>query len=202
MKKVLYFLAGIIFTIAVAGGIIYYRFSNKTIIAGGTSESSLISEETVEEALATKIIDRISVAQYDAITQATTTKTMVNFWASWCESCLKEIPTLKKYAASRNINLIFVNFDKVTIAQNKVVLDKMKKLNIDKTYQLMGDDKLIDPFNHRMLGSFLKDRNIKMDTLGLPINLIYENGVNTHFFGPAQMENLLFQGLDNYVKEH
>ncbi|MBB1150734.1 TlpA family protein disulfide reductase [Myroides sp. NP-2] len=202
MKKVLYFLAGIIFTIAVAGGIIYYWFSTNVTVAGETSESSLISEETVEEALATKIIDRISIAQYDAITQATTTKTMVNFWASWCESCLKEIPTLKEYAASRNINLIFVNFDKVTIAQNKVVLDKMKKLNIDKTYQLMGDDKLIDPFNHRMLGSFLKDRNIKMDTLGLPINLIYENGVNTHFFGPTQMENLLFQGLDNYVKEH
>lgn len=202
MKKALYFLAGIIFTIAVAGGIIYYWFSNNVTVAGGTAESSLISEEKVEEALATKIIDRISIAQYDAITQATTTKTMVNFWASWCESCLKEIPTLKQYAASRNINLIFVNFDKVTIAQNKVVLDKMKKLNIDKTYQLMGDDKLIDPFNHRMLASFLEERNIKMDTLGLPINLIYENGINTHFFGPTQMENILFQGLDNYIKEH
>ncbi|MGG5507841.1 MULTISPECIES: TlpA disulfide reductase family protein [unclassified Myroides] len=201
MKKALYFIGGITFTLLVLGGFAYYKFYGK-ITVGGTSESSLITDASVEEALLNKAIDRISVTQYDSITQATTKPTMVNFWASWCESCLKEIPTLQAYAASRNIELLFVNFDKREIAQNKVVLDKMKKLKMEKTYQLMGDDKLIDPLNFRMLGRFLEDRNIKMDTLGLPINLVYENGVNTQVFGPSQMETLLFQSLDHYLKEH
>lgn len=203
MKKALYFLAGIFFALVVIGGLGYYVYTTfeGRVMVGGSTEASQISKDVIEEALANKVIDRISVAQYDSITQATSTKTMVNFWASWCESCLKEIPNLKKYATSRNIKLIFVNFDKRETSQSKVVLDKMKKLNIEKTYQLIGDDKLIDPLNFRMLGSFLEERNIKMDTLGLPINLVYEKGENTHIFGPIQVEKLLFQSLDHYLTE-
>lgn len=99
------------------------------------------------------------------------------------------------------MTLLFVNFNKTTIAQNKIVLDKMTKLNMDQTYQLMADDQLMDLLNHRMLDRFLEDRNIKMDTLGLPLNLVYEKGTNTPVFGSSQIEKLFFQRLYPYLDQ-
>lgn len=205
MKKVLYFLAGTAFTIiiTVTGTMYYFKNTTITISQGGTDEQidlSFITDESVEHALTNKMIDRISTNEYDSMTKRFTNKTIVTFWASWCGSCLQEIPQLKAYAEKEGIDLVFLNFDKQGINQSKIIIDKMKKLDIAKTYQLIGNEKMLDPTGHRMLNSFLDDRNIKMNTLGLPVNLIYEDGAYTNNFGPLNIDTLYANQLDKHFR--
>lgn len=198
MKRTLYFLGGVFFTLIIFVGGATYVFEGKLV--RGKPDNLVISDEAVEQALEANKIERINVEEYDILSSTFSNKTLVTFWASWCGSCLKEIPKLKSYTKKNGFDLVFINFDKQNTGQLKVVLDKMEKLNIKKTYQLSGNGKLLDPMNHRMLGSFLNERNIKLDTLGLPVNIIYEKGVSNGFFGPVEIEELYISELDKHFE--
>lgn len=197
--KILYFIAGIIFTIIASVSILYYYYSDRVSYSTGSDRTEKISDDIVEKAIIDKKIEPINFDEYDQITKSFSDKTLVTFWASWCGSCLKEIPILQEYAIEKNLDLVFVNFDKQNIRQNKVVLEKMKNLNIDKTFQF-ADEKLVDPMNFRLIGSFLKERNIILDTLGLPVTIFYEKGINTRHFGPIETKEFQFKKIDEYLK--
>lgn len=198
MKNTLYFLAGVIVTLIIfVAGATYFL---DTKLVRGNSEDLIISDQAVEQALETKKIEHMSVERYDSLSSTFSNKTLITFWASWCGSCLKEIPKLQSYTKKNGLELVYVNFDKQNTGQLKVVLDKMEKLNINKTYQLSGNKKLMDPMNHRMLETFLKDRNINLYTTGLPVNIIYEKGVPKDYFGPIDIEELYISELDKHFE--
>ena len=63
------------------------------------------------------------------IDQQNTKWIVVNYWASWCEPCLKEIPELNDfYKAHQNINILMVgvNYDQETPATLRAMTTKLK----------------------------------------------------------------------------
>jgi len=73
--------------------------------------------------------------------------TLINFWATWCPPCVKEIPSLnrlKKKMQGHNFELISINYAE----DKKTILDFMKKVNVEFPV-------LLDPE-----GSFAKKWNV------------------------------------------
>src|SRR5216110_1431747 len=53
--------------------------------------------------------------------------TLMNFWATWCATCVKELPTLKKLADQRKTELwvVPVNQDSAPLSSVEAFLDKI-----------------------------------------------------------------------------
>ncbi len=50
--------------------------------------------------------------QHHPVTQAAEGQwTLVNYWAPWCEGCLREIPQLNQLAAENKVRVLGVSFD-------------------------------------------------------------------------------------------
>ena len=55
--------------------------------------------------------------QHHRLTQATEKQwTLVNYWAPWCEGCLREIPQLNQLARSDKVRVLGVSFDEMSEA--------------------------------------------------------------------------------------
>ena len=60
--------------------------------------------------------------------------TVINFWATWCAPCKKEMPSLNKLVeivGKNNIQVIGVNVEGVTYDKAKAFLDDLKVTNFD-----------------------------------------------------------------------
>jgi thiol-disulfide isomerase/thioredoxin len=85
---------------------------------------------------------------------------VINFWASWCEPCIKELPALAKLPemfGDENLKLFAVSIDEnKSIPQLQEFLDDIELKNLD----------------------FFTDKNLKsyesLDALGLPTTLVID----------------------------
>ena len=68
---------------------------------------------------------------------------VVNFWASWCPPCVRELPELVRFQqANRDVQVIAVNFEESTPAEARRFL---KPFGINFPSLLIGDSPLV-PF--------------------------------------------------------
>ena len=83
---------------------------------------------------------------------------LVNFWATWCPPCLKEIPDfVSLYEARKSQNFMALGIA-IDYQDPKEVTDFVKKLSM--SYPLvMGDDKIMAQFG---------------DVVGLPVSFLYD----------------------------
>ena len=83
---------------------------------------------------------------------------LVNFWATWCPPCLKEIPDfVSLYEAHKGLDLMVLGIA-VDYQEPKEVIDYAKKLSM--SYPLvLGDDKTTAQFG---------------DVIGLPVSFLYD----------------------------
>ena len=82
-------------------------------------------------------------------------KYVVNFWATWCIPCKKELPDLKKMKIdNKDLKIIIISIDKKSI-KNQLNFLKQNKVNDLKTY-----------FDHNM--TFFKSLKLR----GIPTTLL------------------------------
>ena len=117
-------------------------------------------------------VDTVSNAQIHQMVKRDSGKvTLVNVWATWCDPCKKEIPSLlklrKKFSA-KGFDLIFVSADDVELAQTKV-RKTLGNLGVDfQTYikQDSTDETFImdmsPDWNGALPTSFLYDKEGKL----------------------------------------
>ena len=87
----------------------------------------------------------ISIIKFETLQQRITsnpdTVYVVNFFASWCAPCVKEIPEFLKYAdenKTQKIRVIFVSLDfKKNMSES--LLPLVQKLNINQTIYLLDE---------------------------------------------------------------
>jgi len=68
---------------------------------------------------------------------------ILNFWATWCQPCLKEIPEFKEFASESNIKLIGIALDKDGARSVKPFVEK-HQMNYPI---LLGTEELFQQFN-------------------------------------------------------
>ena len=91
---------------------------------------------------------------------------IVNFWATWCKPCLKEIPALSKYYAEhkeKGLEIIGVlNEDGVS----QEVLERFKKRTGMSFPLVVFDDAVLSAWNYpdRLPTTFIYDRSGRLET--------------------------------------
>ncbi len=102
----------------------------------------------------------------------------INYWASWCPSCLGEIATLNQFYHQQNkkIALFAVNYDSLPISEQ---LQLLKKYHID--YPNLQEDPG-------------KDLNLE-SPVGLPATFVFNprGELATILYGEQSLENLKAQ---------
>ena len=68
---------------------------------------------------------------------------VLNFWATWCQPCMSEIPELKKLAASSKVKVIGIALDQDGV---KTIRPFVASNNINYTV-LVGDEEVFQRFN-------------------------------------------------------
>jgi len=68
---------------------------------------------------------------------------VLNFWATWCGPCMKEIPDLKQVAATSTAKVIGIALDEDGLKSVKPFVDR----NAIKYTVLLGDQDLFQRFN-------------------------------------------------------
>ena len=108
---------------------------------------------------------------------------ILNFWATWCEPCLKEIPDLKQVAASSGAKVVGIALDEDGMKSVKPFVDSH---GINYTV-LLGDQDLFQRFNG----------------LGIPYTLVLDRAqrVVKIYRGPTTRESLE-QDLKETEKGH
>ena len=100
---------------------------------------------------------------------------MINYWASWCEACLEEIPTLNQFYAENKhkLSVFAVNYDaQTTLIQQQLI----------KKYHIAYPSLQVDPADALKLG----------DIRGVPVTFVFDpNGqLNDTLYGGQTMQSL------------
>jgi thiol-disulfide isomerase/thioredoxin len=86
------------------------------------------------------VITKISAEKYKNLTQNLSKKTIIHYWFSFCEPCIKEIPELKKFVTENNIDVIHISTDKSDTKMQDNLAKVMKNLNLKECYIVDFDD--------------------------------------------------------------
>ncbi len=114
---------------------------------------------------------------------------IINFWASWCQPCLEEMPALLKLKSQYSddqLQVIAVNTDEED--QKKNVAKTMKRLGAKKEFINILDEK------SQILDAF--------EITAIPVTIVYKNGkVVEYFNGPVDFQADEFKNkVQNWLK--
>ena len=121
-------------------------------------------------------ITKITPEKYLELKSNIKKKTIIHFWFSYCEPCIKDYPELNKIVTEKNIDLINISSDKMNSKMEENLERVMTKLKIQHSYII--DFNNLYPNGNKapyILGDFAK--KINMETYGNPYYIfVNENG--------------------------
>ena len=101
---------------------------------------------------------------------------VLNFWATWCAPCMKEIPDLKQVAANSGAKVVGIALDEDGLKAVKAFVERFEINKTENYTVLLGDQELFQRFNG----------------LGIPYTLVLDRSqrVVKIYRGPATRESL------------
>ncbi len=153
------------------------------------SEAATKAEEREVEVANDSEIPIYSFAEFEPLLHKKDGTTyVVNFWATWCKPCIKEMPYFEELAAKYkddNVEVIFVSLDFPRLLE-KQVIPFIKENNIKSKVVLLDDtgaNEWIPKVDEFWSGA-------------IPATLIYRNDYRKFYEGPFD-----FEKLESAVKE-
>ncbi len=142
--------------------------------------------------LSAQEIERIDAAQLQKLTEVKDNRLhVVNFWATWCSPCVKEIPGFKKaseaYPADK-VDFLFVSLDFPSTAEKNLV-PFIKDHNLNSRVVLMTGQNADSWI--RMI-----DRDWQGD---IPATLIYRTSDDLRVFHAGELN---YDELKNMINNH
>lgn len=130
---------------------------------------------------------------FNKMEQPTDQLIIVNFWATWCGPCVKEMPHFvevnQKYADNPNFKLIFVSMDRAKSIEN--VKQFIKDYNINAEVVLLDDNKRMNEWIPKIDKSWSGN---------IPVTVLYQNKEKVHFVGAEMNKTELEQLITTYIK--
>lgn len=130
---------------------------------------------------------------FEMINQPTDQLIAVNFWATWCGPCVKEMPHFvevsEKYKDNPNFKLLFVSMDRAK------QLDKVKEFinqyNINAEIVLLDDNKRMSHWIPAIDTTWSGN---------IPVTVFYQNNEKVHFVGQEMSKDELEHHINTYLK--
>ncbi|OEK01326.1 hypothetical protein BFP97_07265 [Roseivirga sp. 4D4] len=110
----------------------------------------------------------LKVEDFSQISGSSEEPLIINFWATWCGPCIKEMPELVAFSKEKKANLIFISLD---IPKE---IDKAQKLLAEKG--VTGAHYLLEALDDK-LPMILEDW-----VGGVPLTMVYSDGVRKEVF--------------------
>lgn len=171
MKKVVVFLSGVVFSIAVLGGIGYFLLKDNITMGGVPEDHSGSTEQRdLETSSFVTEIKEITAEEFLQWKAGVNKPTIINFWASWCKPCVEEIPFLKKYADQNNMDLVFISADRNNEKQRKILTKQMQRLEMASSF-LIKETSSTDLMNKNAVKNFTQEAGLQFEG-GIPFFVI------------------------------
>jgi thiol-disulfide isomerase/thioredoxin len=139
-------------------------------------------------ALAAQQVDLIKYDQLKGMFQsADFPLTVVNFWATWCGPCVKELPYFEAASEKEGVRVILVSLD---FPEEKTKVEKFAANRLSNRQVYLLDEVDYDSYMPK----------ISVDWSGaLPATLMIEKGGKEHFFEKAFTKAELFNTIDSLI---
>ena len=160
----------------------------KTAAASESSAKSMPAAENPD----------VTVIKYEQLQsrlqQQNDTVYVVNFWATWCGPCVKELPHFKAFSdrmakEQKPFRLIMVSLDQTDILQEKVI-PFLKERNIQAQHYLLDDNTRMNEWIPKFDATW---------SGAIPATIVYEKGEKRAFHEGSLDEKGLTQLLQSYV---
>ena len=86
------------------------------------------------------VITKITAENYKNLTLNLKKKTIVHYWFSYCEPCIKEMPALEKMASENNLDVLHISADKSDSKMQDNLSTVLKKLEMKTCYIVDFED--------------------------------------------------------------
>ena len=130
---------------------------------------------------------------FEMVQQPTDQLIVVNFWATWCGPCVKEMPHFvevnEKYADNPNFKLIFVSMDRAKSIESVKQFVKDYKINAEVV--LLDDNKRMNEWIPKVDNSWSGN---------IPVTVLYQNQEKVHFVGSDMAKAELEKLIETYIK--
>ena len=153
-----------------SGIVVVAVFASVIAIVGSRMRSSATSTNTTTATKSKSMIQAVGLEEIkDRLQTSTSTVTLVNLWASWCEPCKVELPGLLKLRESlkdKGFDLMLVSLDQAD--QEQDALDFLKDHGVTFPTYIKGDQPtgfiqpLFPMWNGAIPASFLVNRELQI----------------------------------------
>ncbi|MBU2995353.1 TlpA family protein disulfide reductase [Cellulophaga baltica] len=168
-----------------------------TLLLTSCNDSAKKQQQQQPEATPTQVVEDIKVYNYDGLDpllhKNDDTTYIINFWATWCAPCVKELPHFQEYYEQHNhekMKMIMVSMDDPKDITSKIT-PFIEKKNLQQEVIILDDpdaNTWIDKINPNWSGA-------------LPFTIIYNKNKRAYFDTPFNSYEELEKAVQQTIKQ-